>query len=48
MFFFKLAHDRDGSPVTILYDHGILNWSLENANAEQEPKADPRDCHFKV
>src|SRR5216683_1848652 len=35
--------DETASPVTILDDHGILNWSIENADAEQERKTHTRD-----
>jgi hypothetical protein len=40
--------DELALPVTILYDHGILDWSMENANAEEERKADTRDRDFQV
>ena len=40
--------DETVLPVTILYDHGILDRSIENVDAEQERKADTRDRDFQV
>src|SRR5467141_4335614 len=40
--------DETAPPVTILYDHGILTWSIENADEEQERKADTRDRDFQI
>ena len=38
--------DETAPPVAMLYDHGILKGSKENADAEQERKADTSDRHF--
>ena len=44
----SLRFGKMAPPVTISYDHGVLAWSKENADAEQERKADTRDRDFQV